>query len=145
VAAYEVEQRTKFEEYWSRLAGENSSLQTAMERMTRQYVERMNRNLTEVQQEKESFQRWQTAMQHEVLQISEAVTLCAQPAVMNRRTSRRLVVDRVWWRSRRKIERLIARCWIGDFLRGAVLACLEVFSRKFGYRGDWCVRYLMGL
>jgi len=81
VAAYEVEQRKKFEEYWSRRAEENSALQTEMERVTRQYVERMNRNLTEVQQEKEAFQKWQTAMQHEVLQISEAVTLCAQPGV----------------------------------------------------------------
>jgi hypothetical protein len=81
VAAYEVEQRKKFEEYWSRRAEENSALQTEMERVTRQYVERMNRNLTEVQQEKEAFQKWQTAMQHEVLRISEAVTLCAQPAV----------------------------------------------------------------
>jgi hypothetical protein len=81
VAAYDVEQRMKFEEYWSRRAEENSSLQTEMERVTRQYVERTNRNLTEVQQEKEAFQKWQTAMQHEVLQISEAVTLCAQPAV----------------------------------------------------------------
>jgi hypothetical protein len=81
VAAYEVEQRKKFEDYWSRRAEENSALQTEMERVTRQYVERMNRNLTEVQQEKEAFQKWQTAMQHEVLQISEAVTLCAQPAV----------------------------------------------------------------
>jgi hypothetical protein len=52
-----------------------------MERVTRQYVEKMNRNLTEVQQEKEAFQKWQNAMQYEVLQISEAVTLCAQPAV----------------------------------------------------------------
>jgi hypothetical protein len=81
VAAYEVEQRKKFEEYWSRRAEENSVLQLEMERVTRQYVERMNRNLTEVQQEKEAFQKWQTAMQHEVLRISEAVTLCAQPAV----------------------------------------------------------------
>jgi hypothetical protein len=81
VAAYEVEQRNKFEEYWSRRAEENSQLQTEMERVTRQYVEKMNRNLTEVQQEKEAFQKWQNAMQYEVLQISEAVTLCAQPAV----------------------------------------------------------------
>ncbi len=81
VAAYEVEQRKKFEEYWSRRAEANSSLQAEMERVTRQYVERMNRNLTEVQPEKEAFQKWQTAMQHEMLQISEAVTLCAQPAV----------------------------------------------------------------
>jgi hypothetical protein len=80
VAAYEVEQRKKFEEYWTRRSEENSALQTEMERVTRQYVERMNRNLTEVQQEKEAFQKWQTAMQHEVLRISEAVTLCAQPA-----------------------------------------------------------------
>ena len=82
VAAYEVEQRNKFEEYWSRRADENSQLQAEMERVTRQYVERMNRNLTEVQQEKEAFQKWQNAMQYEVLQISEAVTLCAQPAVL---------------------------------------------------------------
>ena len=81
VAAYEGEQRKKFEEYWSRRAEENTLLQAEMERVTRQYVERMNRNLTEVQQEKEAFQKWQSAMQHEVLQISEAATLCAQPAV----------------------------------------------------------------
>ena len=81
VAAYESEQRKKFEEYWSRRAEENTLLQAEMERVTRQYVERMNRNLTEVQQEKEAFQKWQSAMQHEVLQISEAATLCAQPAV----------------------------------------------------------------
>jgi hypothetical protein len=49
--------------------------------VTRQSVERMNRNLTEVQQEKEAFQKRQTAMQREVLPISEAVTLCAQPVV----------------------------------------------------------------
>ena len=81
VAAYEVEQRKKFEEYWTRRAEENTLLQSEMERVTRQYVERMNRNLTEVQQEKDAFQKWRTAMQHEVLRISEAVTLCAQPAV----------------------------------------------------------------
>jgi hypothetical protein len=52
-----------------------------MERVTRECVERMNRNLTEVQQEKEAFNKWQTATQHEVLQIFEAVALCAQPAV----------------------------------------------------------------
>ena len=81
VAAYEVEQRNKFEEYWSRRAEENSRLQAEMERVTRQYVEKMNRNLTEVQQEKEAFQKWQNAMPYGVLQISEALTLCAQPAV----------------------------------------------------------------
>jgi hypothetical protein len=81
VAAYEVEQRNKFEEYWSRRAEENSQLQVEMERVTRQYVEKMNRNLTEVQQEKEAFQKWQNGLQYEVLQISEAVTLCAQPAM----------------------------------------------------------------
>jgi hypothetical protein len=81
VAAYEVEQRSKFEECWARRAEENIALQSEMERVTRQCVERMNRNLTEVQLEKEAFQKWQTAMQHEVLRISEAVTLCAQPAV----------------------------------------------------------------
>jgi hypothetical protein len=81
VAAYEVEQRKKFEEYWSRRAGENSQLQAEMERVTRQFIERMNRNLAEVQQEKDAFQMGQHTMQYEVLQFSAAVTLCAQPTV----------------------------------------------------------------
>ncbi len=87
MAAYEVEQRKKFEEYWTHRAEENTLLQAEMERVTRQYVERMNRNLTEVQQEKDAFQKWQTAMQHEVSRISEAVTLCAQPAVYESSTA----------------------------------------------------------
>lgn len=88
VAAYEVEQRKKFEEYWSRRAEENTQLQAEMERVTRQFVERMNRNLAEVQQEKDAFQMWQHTMQYEVLQISAAVTLCAQPAVFETATER---------------------------------------------------------
>jgi hypothetical protein len=88
VAAYEVEQRNKFEEYWSRRAEENSQLQTEMERTTRQFVERMGRNLAEVQQEKDAFQMWQHTMQYEVLQISAAVTLCAQPTVFETATQR---------------------------------------------------------
>ena len=88
VAAYEVEQRKKFEEYWSRRAEENSQLQAEMERTTRQFVERTNRNLAEVQQEKDAFQIWQHTMQYEVLQISAAVTLCAQPTVFETATER---------------------------------------------------------
>jgi hypothetical protein len=88
VAAYEVEQRKKFEEYWSRRAEENTQLQAEMERMTRQFIERMNRNLAEVQQEKDAFQMWQHTMQYEVLQISAAVTLCAQPTVFETPTER---------------------------------------------------------
>jgi hypothetical protein len=88
VAAYEVEQRKKFEEYWSRRAEENTQLQAEMERVTRQFIERMNRNLAEVQQEKDAFQMWQHTMQYEVLQISAAVTLCAQPTVFETPTER---------------------------------------------------------
>ena len=88
VAAYEVEQRKKFEEYWSRRAEENTQLQAEMERVTRQFIERMNRNLAEVQQEKDAFQMWQHTMQYEVLQISAAVTLCAQPTVFGTPTER---------------------------------------------------------
>jgi hypothetical protein len=84
LAACEVEQRKKFEKYSTRRAEENTLLQSEMERVTRQHVERMNRNLTEVQQEKDAFQTWQTAMQHEVLRISEAVTLCARRLIMPR-------------------------------------------------------------
>jgi hypothetical protein len=43
LAACEVEQRKKFEEYWTRRAEKNPLLQSEMERVTRQYMERMNR------------------------------------------------------------------------------------------------------
>ncbi|HUO34675.1 MAG TPA: hypothetical protein VMU43_06770 [Candidatus Acidoferrum sp.] len=80
IASYESSQRRKFEEYWSRKAEENSLLQAEMERVTRQYVERMNRNLNEVAQEKEAFQKWQSLLQQETDQITEAVSVCAKPA-----------------------------------------------------------------
>lgn len=88
VAAYEVEQRKKFEDYWSRRGTENTQLEAEMERTTRQFVERINRNLAEVEQEKDAFQIWQHTMQYEVLQISAAVTLCAQPTVFETATER---------------------------------------------------------
>lgn len=78
IASYESGQRKKFEEYWSRKADENNLLQAEMERVTRQYVERMNRNLNEVAQEKEVFQKWQARLQQEIEQITEAVSLCAK-------------------------------------------------------------------
>jgi hypothetical protein len=80
IASYESSQRRKFEEYWSRKADENNLLQAEMERVTRQYVERMNRNLNEVAQEKEVFQKWQARLQQELEQITEAVSLCANSA-----------------------------------------------------------------
>lgn len=80
IASCESAQRRKFEEYWSRKAEENSLLQAEMEHVARQYVERMNRNLNEVAQEKEAFQKWQANLQRETDQISEAVGICAKPA-----------------------------------------------------------------
>jgi hypothetical protein len=82
IASYESSQRRKFEEYWSRKADENNLLQAEMERVTRQYVERMNRNLNEVAQEKEVFQKWQTRLQQEIEQITEAVSLCAKSSAL---------------------------------------------------------------
>jgi Arc/MetJ family transcription regulator len=84
LAACEVEQRKKFEKCRTPRAEKNTLLQSEMEPVTRQYMERMNRNLTGVQQEKDVLQKWQTAVQHEVLQISEAVTLCARRLIMPR-------------------------------------------------------------
>ena len=83
IAKFEADQRRKFEDYWARRAEENTLLQAEMERVTRQYVERMNRNLNEVAQEKEAFQKWQAGLQQEILQISEAVTLCSQASALD--------------------------------------------------------------
>ena len=80
LSAYETGQRKQFEEYWARKIEANTQIQAEMDRVTAQYLERINRNLEEVAEEKSAFARWQTMKQREAEQISEAMKLCAKPS-----------------------------------------------------------------
>jgi hypothetical protein len=51
-----------------------------MDRLTAQCLERINRNVEEVAEGKSAFARWQTMVQREAEQISEAVGLCSKPS-----------------------------------------------------------------
>jgi hypothetical protein len=77
--AYEADQRKQFEDYWGRKAGANAQIQAEMERVTAQYLDRINRNLNEVALEKAALAKWQTMKQQEAERISEAAGLCSKP------------------------------------------------------------------
>ncbi len=83
IITYESSQRRQFEDYWNRKARENENLQAEMNRISAQFAERINRNLEEVEKEKDLFCKWQSAAQQEVQRISEAADLCSKPLAIS--------------------------------------------------------------
>ena len=78
VNSYESEQWKNFEDYWALKAAENAQIQSELERITAQHLERIKRNLDEVAQEKIIFASWQTMKQREVQRIAEAAAVCGR-------------------------------------------------------------------
>jgi hypothetical protein len=76
INSYEAIQRKHIEEYEARKAQENCAIQAEMDRVTAQYLARINGNVDEVAHEKDSFRKWQAKKQHEAQRIAEAVALC---------------------------------------------------------------------
>jgi hypothetical protein len=75
---YEADQLKHFEEHWARKDEVNAEIQTELDRLTAQYLERIKHNLDEVELEKSAYSRWQTLKQEESERISEAVGLCSK-------------------------------------------------------------------
>jgi hypothetical protein len=78
IDSYEADQRKHFEEYWARKAEGNAQIQTEMERVTAQCLDRIKRNQDEVSLEKAAFAEWQRTKEQETERISEAVELCSK-------------------------------------------------------------------
>jgi len=78
--AFEADQQRLFEANWSRKAEGNEEIQAEMERVTAQYLERIQRNLDEIAAEKTALARWQAMKQLEAQRMSEAATLLSQSA-----------------------------------------------------------------
>jgi hypothetical protein len=75
---YEADQQRLFEANWSRKAEGNEEIRAEMERVTAQYLERIQRNLDEIAAEKTALARWQAMKQLEAQRMSEAATLLSQ-------------------------------------------------------------------
>jgi hypothetical protein len=73
---YEADQTKLVEAESMRKAEENIRVEEELERVKKQYVARVNRNLEAVALDKVTFDRWLTAKQQEVQSISAAVDLC---------------------------------------------------------------------
>lgn len=76
INSYEAIQRKHVEEYEARKAQDNCAIQAEMERVTAQYLARINGNLDEVAHAKDTFRKWQARKQNEAQRIAEAVALC---------------------------------------------------------------------
>jgi hypothetical protein len=88
--SYEAIQKKHLEEYEARKAQENCAIQAELDRVTAEYVARINGNLDELAHAKDVFRKWQTKKQHEAQRIAEAVALCvtqAQQAQQSHSTS----------------------------------------------------------
>src|SRR5882724_8414056 len=76
INSYEAIQRKHVEEYEARKSQENFAIQAEMERVTAQYLARINGSLDEVAHAKDTFRKWQAKKQNEAQRIAEAVALC---------------------------------------------------------------------
>jgi hypothetical protein len=76
--SYETGQRKRLEQYEQRKSQDNREIQAEMDRVTAQYLARINSNLDEVAREKDALRKWQVQKQAEAHQMAEAVALCVK-------------------------------------------------------------------
>jgi hypothetical protein len=73
---YEEVQLSRLREFESVKADENSKIQAELDRLTGQYMSRIQANLNEVAREQDALRAWQQQKQHESQRIAEAATFC---------------------------------------------------------------------
>jgi len=79
--SYEASQRKRLEEFEAGKTAENAQMEAELNRIRAHYAERMQNNLAQVAQEKETLRNWRMAVQHEGERIAEVLELCGkQPA-----------------------------------------------------------------
>jgi hypothetical protein len=73
---YEDGQHQKLKEFEAAKLEENSKIQAEMDRLTSQFLSRIQANLEEVAHEQDKFRAWQRGKQQEAQRITEAATFC---------------------------------------------------------------------
>jgi hypothetical protein len=81
---YEETQQSKIDEFEAAKAAENNTIQAELDRLTSQYLSRIQANLDEVARAQDRFHAWQKNKQQESQRITEAATFCVpQGSVAN--------------------------------------------------------------
>lgn len=73
---YEDAQHTQLQDFEAAKAEENNKIQAELDRLTSQYLGRIQANLDEVARAQDQFRAWQKSKQHESQKITEAATFC---------------------------------------------------------------------
>jgi hypothetical protein len=73
---YEEIQLQKLKDFETVKLEENSKIQAELDRLTSQYMSRIQANLEEVAREQDKFRTWQRGKQNEAQRITEAATFC---------------------------------------------------------------------
>jgi hypothetical protein len=73
---YEEAQQQKLKDFETIKLEENSKLQTELDRITSQFLSRIQANLEEIAREQDRFRAWQRGKQQEAQRITEAATFC---------------------------------------------------------------------
>ncbi|MBV9744654.1 MAG: hypothetical protein JO099_12915 [Acidobacteriia bacterium] len=73
---YEEIQLEKLKDFETVKLEENSKIQAELDRLTNQYMSRIQANLEEVAREQDKFRTWQRGKQQEAQRITEAATFC---------------------------------------------------------------------
>jgi hypothetical protein len=73
---YEHAQQQRLKEFETVKLDENTRIQTELERLTGQYLSRVQANLDDVAREQDGFQSWQRDKHKESQRITEAATFC---------------------------------------------------------------------
>jgi hypothetical protein len=91
---YEKEQQEKLRRFEDGKAEESRSLQAELERLTSEYMARLQANLDEVAREQDDFRAWQRKKQQEARRIADAAALCVPEALASRGDSLTAVLER---------------------------------------------------
>jgi len=80
---YEEAQQKNLEDFENRKAEENRQIQSELDRLTSQYLGRIQANLDEVARAQDLFRAWQREKQQESHRITEAATFCVPQGSAN--------------------------------------------------------------
>ena len=76
---YEETQRTRLKEFEAAKLEENREIQSEIDRITKEYVLRIQNNLDEVARAQDDLRNWQKQKQEEAQRITDAATYCVPP------------------------------------------------------------------
>ena len=73
---YEESQKTRLKEFEQVKTDENNKIQAELDRLTGQYMSRIQANVDDIAREQDHFHLWQKQKQQEAQRITEAATFC---------------------------------------------------------------------